>query len=242
MESTGTGLRRAEAPRDRRLELPAIRYRQHRWELHGCADGQPGSRPHQQHAHSADRVLRAARDAGGGVLTDGARRTVQEPASPRYGREVRRLAGAVVDSLHAPTRSPAVAQDREPGTYADERRGGLRDHGGGYGRLEEPRADPALRRRARVPRLQRSLTSVCRRPPREVLGVGHLLHPGDVCAVERLLDRYVRHVAFRSRAVPMPPISRTQQDVARAELLDRFVFHLCPTHTLDPDEGLSERM
>ena len=87
-----------------------------------------------------------------------------------HGREVRRVTAAALHPLHPPARSPAAAQDREPGPHADQRRRRLRDRRRRHGGLEEHRgnrsttatpacspstagrdAQPGTRRRSPVP-------------------------------------------------------------------------------------------
>src|SRR3954467_3891104 len=52
----------------------------------------------------------------------------------------------------------------------------------------------------------------------------------------------MRHRALGRRAVPMESIARTQQDVARSELLDRTILNLRPTNARSDDQRLPERM
>src|SRR5436190_8665295 len=84
--------------------------------------------------------------------------------------------------------------------------------------------------------------AVLGRAASQVLLVGHLFHPRDVRAVERLLDGDMGHGGSRRRTVPVPPIGGAQQDVAFSEFLDWTILHLGPAHTSDNDERLSKWM
>src|SRR5260221_709682 len=76
----------------------------------------------------------------------------------------------------------------------------------------------------------------------EIFFVGDLLHPGDVLAVERLLDRNVRHRFARRRAVPVLLVGRAPQHVTGVELEDWAALHLRPADAFGDDQGLAERM
>src|SRR4051794_31655205 len=77
---------------------------------------------------------------------------------------------------------------------------------------------------------------------RAILLVGDMLHPCDVPAVLRLLDRNVRHALMRRRAVPMLVLGRAPQDVAGVEFEDRAAFDLSPADAFGDDQRLAERM
>ncbi len=76
----------------------------------------------------------------------------------------------------------------------------------------------------------------------EVFLVRHLLQPIDVPAVERFLDRDVRHRRRGSRAMPVFVRRRAPDDITGADLNDRFPLALGPAAPGGHDEGLSKRM
>src|SRR4051812_6859060 len=75
-----------------------------------------------------------------------------------------------------------------------------------------------------------------------VLIVGDLLEPLDGFAVERLLNREVRHRHRRRGAVPVLLVGADGDDVARPDLFDRFAPALVQPAAGGDDQRLPERM
>ena len=81
-----------------------------------------------------------------------------------------------------------------------------------------------------------------RRRSCEIVGVADLLHPHDVPAVERFLDRDVGHRGGRGGAVPVLVTRRTPDHVARPDLDDGLAFALRPAAAERDDQRLPERV
>src|SRR5947209_11378503 len=76
----------------------------------------------------------------------------------------------------------------------------------------------------------------------KVLLVGHLFHPFHVLAVELLRNGDMRHRGGRRRAVPMPVVRRTPDDVTSTDFDNRLTLALRPADTLGDDQGLTQWM
>src|SRR6185437_15344273 len=77
---------------------------------------------------------------------------------------------------------------------------------------------------------------------RVVFGVGDVLHPGHVGAVERLLHRDVDHTGGRRSAVPVLLARGNEDDFAWLDLADWAALGLHPTDARDHVKRLTERM
>src|SRR3954468_1271840 len=72
--------------------------------------------------------------------------------------------------------------------------------------------------------------------------VGHILHPLDMLAVERLLHRDVNHAGVGRSAMPVLLVRRNPHRVAGLDLADRPALRLHTTDAGDDMQGLSKRM
>src|SRR6266550_3970614 len=76
----------------------------------------------------------------------------------------------------------------------------------------------------------------------QVLFVADLFHPLNDFAVERLLNRDVRHRRCRRGAVPMSLVRRAPDHVARTQLNFWLALALYPAKAGGDDQNLPERM
>ena len=149
-----------------------------------------------------------------------------------------------------------VAVRRQPDRPADVGRPRRRGAGRGLFRHDGPRrrggaaSGPHAGRRARSARRWRARRAsddpptgpLDQRSSFPVLLVGHLLHPGHVSAVERLLHGEMRHRHVGRGAVPVLLARREEHRVAGAHLLDRSAPGLHAALALRDVDGLAERM
>src|SRR5262249_40456278 len=70
----------------------------------------------------------------------------------------------------------------------------------------------------------------------------NMLEPGDVLAVEMLLQRNMHHVGLGAGAVPVLLVGRDPDRVARPDLADRAAPELYPADAGDHVQGLAERV
>src|SRR5438105_1755481 len=75
-----------------------------------------------------------------------------------------------------------------------------------------------------------------------VLLLGHLLHPFDRLAVERLLNGDMCHGRGRRGAMPMLLASFEPDDISRADLLDLAAVALYPTAAEGDNQRLPQRV
>src|SRR5262245_21545903 len=75
-----------------------------------------------------------------------------------------------------------------------------------------------------------------------ILRVADVLQPLDVLAVERLLEREVRHAVLRRGAVPVLLARRDPHDVAWPDLADRLALELHAAEAAHHVQRLAERM
>src|SRR5215213_3286241 len=72
--------------------------------------------------------------------------------------------------------------------------------------------------------------------------IGHIFHPLDMLAVERLLHRDVHHAGIRPGAVPVLLARRNPHGVARLDLANRTAFGLHAPNTGNDMQRLPQRM
>src|SRR5215475_2507197 len=73
-----------------------------------------------------------------------------------------------------------------------------------------------------------------------IFGVGDVLHPGHMIAIERLLHGDMDHAGGRRGAMPMLLVRWNKDDVAGPDLADRAALGLNPSDALDHVERLSK--
>jgi hypothetical protein len=76
----------------------------------------------------------------------------------------------------------------------------------------------------------------------KVLLVSNFLQPVDVLAIQRFLDRDVRHRRRRCRTMPMLVARGASDYIACADLDDRLAFALRPAAARGDDQSLSKWM